>query len=98
MSVAHRSRGRISAAVADKKTLGILKQGVEAWNQWRKERLIKTSLREKPADLREANLRGAKLSSVNLLGADLRGAILNEAVLNDADIRFANLRGANLCK
>jgi hypothetical protein len=75
--------------VADEKVLGILKQGPEAWNEWRK------------ADpdwlgLREANLYGAQLIGANLRGAELGNAELSEADLSEADLSGANLGGAQL--
>jgi uncharacterized protein YjbI with pentapeptide repeats len=65
--------------------VSLLKQGVDAWNEWRPRNLL---IR---ADLNEANLRGADLS-----GADLRGANLQEAALSQADLRGADLREAAL--
>jgi hypothetical protein len=71
--------------MADESHLSVLKQGVEAWNQWRQ-----NDQRGFP-ELRGANLTKANLSGVHLLWADLRGAYLRRA-----DLRGANLRGANL--
>jgi uncharacterized protein YjbI with pentapeptide repeats len=56
-----------------------LKEGVEAWNSWRKENY--------PDGL---DLRRADLSGKNLSGANLSGAILYNADLRDADLRGAN--------
>jgi uncharacterized protein YjbI with pentapeptide repeats len=96
--------------MANEKHLKILKQGVEAWNRWRKEKpKIISDLRG--ADFSKANLRGAdfsraSLTEVDLHEADLRGATLYEAnlyrahlyeaYLTEADLRGADLRGANL--
>ena len=75
------SRGRIIAAVANEQALGILKQGVEAWNEWRNEHLS-------PIGVRWANLHhGANLPRK----ADLSGADLSEANLREAYLREANL-------
>src|SRR5438270_819475 len=77
-----------------------LKEGVDTWNQWRKERpdiipnLYKANLSR--ADLRGANLSGADLSEANLSGANLSGANLSEAHLSRADLREANLSEADL--
>jgi uncharacterized protein YjbI with pentapeptide repeats len=65
--------------------LNILKQGVEAWNQWRK----------RHTDI-QPDLRGVALSGVNLRGADLRGVNLSTADLSRADLSKADLRGAYL--
>ncbi len=75
--------------------LAILKQGVEAWNQWRKENsgirpnLIRADL--EGADLSLADLSRADLSNANLMHADLRAANLNRADLRRADLTYANL-------
>jgi uncharacterized protein YjbI with pentapeptide repeats len=60
--------------------LEILEQGVEEWNQWRK---------DNPEEL--PDLIRIDLSEANLRGANLRGAILREA-----DLRKVNLDGADL--
>src|SRR5438270_12708664 len=59
--------------MANQEQLDILKQGVEAWNEWR----------QKHEDI-IPDLRGAQLS-----GSDLRNADLNEAHLNSADLSGA---------
>ena len=53
------------ASMANDEHFAILKQGVAAWNEWRREN---PDIRP---DLSGANLRGAKLSGANLRGADL---------------------------
>jgi uncharacterized protein YjbI with pentapeptide repeats len=74
--------------------LALLRQGVEAWNQWRENNHeILADLSE--ADLSRANLTGADLRGVNLRGADLRMANLTEANLTGADLGRAILSGAN---
>src|SRR3954468_21348549 len=78
----------------------LLKQGVEAWNAWRRE-CPETRPDLGRADLRHLDLIGADLSGANLCQADLRGADLGyasliEAQLCGADLRRANLRGARL--
>lgn len=70
---------------ANPEHLLILEQGVESWNQWRK---------ENPGivpNLEGCNLRGAKLSNI-----DFRITNLSEADLTGADLRFANLSGIRL--
>ena len=89
----------------------LLRQGVESWNQWRKNNpTVKPYLREavlrrmdlSGANLREANLRKADLSSAKLVGTDLRNADLFAACLvgadlsGRADLSKSDLRGANL--
>src|SRR6266700_7175345 len=66
--------------MANQEHVDILMQGVETWNQWR---------REQPSIQLELN--GANLSGANLYGADLRGADLS-----GTDLSYANLRGGNL--
>jgi uncharacterized protein YjbI with pentapeptide repeats len=86
--------------MANPEHLARLKEGVEAWNQWRESNpsvkpdlseadLLKTDFRK--ADLSEADLRGARLR-----GAHLKGADLNRAHLNGADLTGADLTGADL--
>ena len=78
--------------MANKKHVARLKQGVEAWNQWRRENpKIRPNLSR--ADLRRADLRGA-----DLFGANLSGADLSHANLSGADLDYANLRGTGLSK
>jgi uncharacterized protein YjbI with pentapeptide repeats len=96
--------------MANKKHLAILKQGVEAWNAWRKQNpkdipdLSEANLSR--ADLRGADLSGAKLhgtkfmnvnlSQAKLLQANLSGANLRRATLGKADLRGADLSRSNL--
>jgi len=91
--------------LADPEHLAKLKEGVEPWNQWRKEQpdvqpdlseanLFRAVLRR--ADLRGANLDGANLREANLDGADLSEAHLSAANLNWADLYEANLHAADL--
>ena len=86
--------------MANPEHLRILKQGVEVWNQWRKDHpAIKPDLSEavlSRADLSRANLSRANLTEADLSGAILIGAVLTEAVLSRAVLRRANLRRANL--
>ncbi|HEV3317515.1 MAG TPA: toll/interleukin-1 receptor domain-containing protein [Candidatus Angelobacter sp.] len=88
----------------------LLKEGVEAWNQWRKQNpkirpeLSVASLIEATltgvhfgwANLISANLSGADLSGADLSGADLRDAHLDEANLTGAHLSWANLTSADL--
>jgi hypothetical protein len=76
--------------MANSEHLAKLKEGVEAWNDWRKANA------EIAPDLSRANLCGAKLSGVNSPKIDLGQADLSGGDLSDADLRWANLAGANL--
>jgi pentapeptide repeat protein len=78
--------------MANEKHLAILRQGVDAWNQWRKENP------EIQPDLREANLIEANLSGANLDGAGLYRADFGRAELSGADLSGAYLKEANLIR
>lgn len=86
--------------MANEEHLAILKNGFQAWTEWRFKNpelvpnLIKADLRG--ADLRRADLGRADLGMADLHGADLRWAILHGANLSGADLRRANLREADL--
>ena len=79
----------------NEKHLNKLKEGVEAWNSWRRSNhLLRHGLRG--ADLIGADLRGANLIGVNLSRVNLRGANLIEADLIGAKLIGAKLIGAKL--
>jgi uncharacterized protein YjbI with pentapeptide repeats len=86
--------------MANPEHLEILKQGVEAWNHWRKANPdVKPDLRSadlRSADLHAANLRSAYLRSANLRYANLCSANLRYANLCSAELVFADLRSTNL--
>jgi TIR domain/Pentapeptide repeats (8 copies) len=94
--------------MANEEHLAILKKGVAARNEWRKQHPdIMPDL--SGADLHDANLntadplhpadlRGANLGGAHLDRAYLRGAHLDRAYLRGADLRGAHLYGANLHK
>jgi hypothetical protein len=71
--------------MADEQHVVLLKQGVEAWNEWREK-----NLGTRP------DLSGADLTRAHLRGADLTGADLTEADLTEADLSSARLFGADL--
>jgi TIR domain/Pentapeptide repeats (8 copies) len=80
--------------MADNEHLIVLKQGVKAWNRWRKEAA------EVIPDLSGANffrfdLRFADLSAANLSYTNLSYADLSNANLYGANLEYANLRGTN---
>jgi hypothetical protein len=86
--------------MANRAHVAKLKEGVPAWNTWRKE-LKKTRPCFNDIDLSGKNLSGADLShailsGVNLCRADLSHVDLSEADLRGACLDFANLRGVNL--
>ena len=82
--------------MANQEHLQILKQGVEAWNEWRKDDGDITRPDLDRADLRGADLSGADLSEAHLWGADLRGANLASASLGKADLSGSVLIRTNL--
>jgi len=83
--------------MANEEHLAIIKQGVETWNQWRKENPdIRPDL--SGANLSQLDLGFANLSEAALWGADLSEADLRGADLSEAGLWEANLRGANLSK
>jgi len=75
--------------MANAEHLAKLKEGVEAWNEWRKEnwRIV--------PDLKEAKLDGMHLHSADFARADLSNASLHKADLSHAHLGFANLFGAD---
>jgi TIR domain/Pentapeptide repeats (8 copies) len=76
--------------MANPEHLAKLKEGVEAWNLWRKEH------RGIYADLSNVDLSHAKLRGADLRRADLTGADLSRAFLGEADLLAANLTAADL--
>ena len=76
--------------MANAEHLKILNQGVEGWNQWRKENPDVTP------DLTGATLTGATLAGATLAGADLADANLAGAYLRGADVVGAEAAGADL--
>ncbi len=83
-----------------KEGLDLLHQGVEVWNQWRKEHPdIMPILYE--ANFDTSNLNGINFSGAYLVGAHFKvaklvGANLSRASLSRADLWGANLSGADL--
>lgn len=92
-------------SMANEEHLKILKQGVTAWNQWRKQNAagppytdVQSGIDLQHADLRGMNLTQADLSRTNLTGANLTAAVLAGSDLRWAFLPFANLSEANLSK
>ena len=83
--------------MASEEHLKILKQGVEAWNEWREKNLQITPDLSK-ANLYKANLYEADLSEAHLCQANLYAADLSKANLSAADLTEVNLSKANLYK
>ena len=90
--------------MANQEQLDILKQGVEAWNRWRKEHSdIKPDFSNgmffgeidlfRDVELTRSNFRGADLN-----GVDFRGANLEEAIFDGADLRLADFTKVNLTR
>jgi hypothetical protein len=91
--------------MADPGHLEILKQGVEAWNRWRRDNpnirpnLRKASLRGgdfRNSNFNDANLRRVDLSHSDLTGASFRRADLRRAKLSNCLFRNADLTSAIL--
>jgi uncharacterized protein YjbI with pentapeptide repeats len=70
--------------------VALLKQGVAAWNAWRRENY------NIPVDLRGASFSGESLSKALLFGARLNEANLSRANLSKANLKEADLSRANL--
>ena len=81
--------------MAKEEHLAKLREGVEAWNNWRDEAIgVLPDLSE--ADLQLADLSGADLSSTRLHSAKLDGTNLSNAVLRDAILSGTGLGRAIL--
>ena len=80
----------------------LLKQGVDAWNTWRKEnpwiRPELSSVNFSLANLNHINLRWANFSKANLRWANLKSADLRWANLFQVNLSRANLSLANLSR
>jgi len=82
--------------MADEQQVAILKQGVDAWNEWREQNWQVTMPDLGGSPYWKLNLSGANLESANLSGASFREAILREAILREAILRGADLSDADL--
>ena len=86
--------------MANPEHLEILKRGVKAWNEWRRE-FPDTKPDLRGADLskgrlRRANFSEADLTEASLIRTDLRGARFARSNLTSANLHFANLTYAEL--
>jgi uncharacterized protein YjbI with pentapeptide repeats len=86
--------------MASEKQLEIIRQGVDVWNDWRRENPYLIPYLPgailNGANLSGANLRCANLSGANLSRANLSEGYLSQANLTGADLSWANLIAANL--
>lgn len=96
--------------MANGEHLALLKQGVDAWNQWKANNpdirpnlsfatgkgIIIRDAKLSGVDLSRADLSRADLSRADLIGANLREANFNEAYLSKAELIGADLSEADL--
>lgn len=83
--------------MAHSEHFAILKQGVEAWNDWRdREHYLRPDLRG--ADLQGIDIRGADLSTADLTDVDFSGRDLSGAQLYEADFTGAKFNSTDLTK
>src|SRR5262249_47186986 len=90
--------------MANDEHVALLKQGVAAWNEWRRQPLVLSeedlrqveSLGARRRELDEAGLSGAHLKEADLSRADLSRANLSGVNVSWANLNGANLSGANL--
>ncbi len=81
--------------MADQEQLDILEQGVDVWNQWRRDnQYVKVDF--SGVDLENAHLNGVNLREADLSRSNLTFIQLAEANLNNADLQMANLNRAHL--
>jgi hypothetical protein len=82
--------------MADPEHLDILKQGVSAWNKWKRGQDIAFRPDLSGADLRQMSLAGADFRHTILFQADLRKADLCEAVFTGTVVVRVGVGGARL--
>jgi len=81
--------------MANEEQLSILRQGVDVWNEWRRNNSA-ADVDLIGADLHGLNLSSINLSLANLSGADLHAATLYEANFYGSDLSEAKLSNATL--
>jgi hypothetical protein len=82
--------------MANEEHVGLLRQGIDVWNAWRRENPdIRPDLTG--ADLSGMDLSGASLSEASLSGAKFFQASLSKANLSGADLTGADFSRAMLC-
>jgi hypothetical protein len=88
--------------MANRKHLALLSEGVEKWNQWRKEspEIVPNlnGAKLSGANLRRFNFSWTTLWETNLSNANLGKANLRDADLTDANLCVTDFRGANLSR
>jgi TIR domain/Pentapeptide repeats (8 copies) len=82
--------------MANEEHVAMLKQGVDAWNEWRDQEAPGLKVNLSGADLIGANLSGANLSGADLIDANLLDSNLIHANLSEADLSGAHLSRATL--
>lgn len=81
--------------MANAEHIALLKEGVDTWNEWRKEHTsVEPDL--SGAALKSARLDGANFGWVDLSTADVRGSSLFKANLRHSGLRGADLREVDL--
>jgi hypothetical protein len=80
--------------VANEEHVARLKEGVDAWNAWRKTSATSPNLSN--ANLGDIDLRGVNLNGANLTGSHLNGTDLRKADLSNTDLSYARLTGTSL--
>lgn len=78
--------------MVDETHLAVLKQGVDAWNEWR------AAHADTRPDLSDMSLRGLDLAKADLTGTDFRKTDLRGTILSGATLIDANLASANFFK
>lgn len=91
--------------MADKRLSELIRQGVDAWNEWRADNPTEsidlrgeglTGLKLSGVNLSKASLSHAELSNVDFSGANFHGANLDGAILKAADLHGAKFSEASL--